>query len=195
MKKADQLSSTRSRGRRVALLAMLYLVQGLPFGFQVSALPIFLREQGVGLAAIARPRRGPVGPEILWAPWWSGMDDGGAGCGGLCCFNFAWRPASWSHRCCTFRALEALMVSYCLNALAATRILRWMDWPSTSSCPPNLAWECGPGRGVQGRMLWPAGSGLGQRAAGLVGCLPGDGCTGDGGCADGDAGPDRLMRS
>ena len=27
------------------LLAMLYLVQGLPFGFQVSALPIFLRDK------------------------------------------------------------------------------------------------------------------------------------------------------
>ena len=97
VKKADQLSSTRSRGRRVALLAMLYLVQGLPFGFQVSALPIFLREQGVGLAAIgySTALAIPWALKILWAPWWSGMeDDGGAGCGGLCRFNFAWRPAS-----------------------------------------------------------------------------------------------------
>ena len=71
MKKAGQpSSSTRSRGRRVALLAMLYLVQGLPFGFQVSALPIFLREQGVGLAAIgySTALAVPWALKILWAP-------------------------------------------------------------------------------------------------------------------------------
>lgn len=49
---------------------MLYLVQGLPFGFQVSALPIFLREQGVGLAAIgySTALAAPWALKILWAP-------------------------------------------------------------------------------------------------------------------------------
>jgi PAT family beta-lactamase induction signal transducer AmpG len=55
---------------RLLLLGMLYLVQGLPFGFQVSALPIFLREQGVGLAAIgySTALAAPWALKILWAP-------------------------------------------------------------------------------------------------------------------------------
>ena len=41
-----------SLGRRIAWLASLYLVQGLPFGFQAAALPAFLREAGVSLTEI-----------------------------------------------------------------------------------------------------------------------------------------------
>lgn len=36
----------------LALLLFLYLSQGLPFGFQVTALPVFLRESGISLAII-----------------------------------------------------------------------------------------------------------------------------------------------
>ena len=45
------------------------MVQGLPFGFQVGALPIFLREQGVGLAAIgySTALAAPWALKIFWA--------------------------------------------------------------------------------------------------------------------------------
>ena len=56
--------------RRLAILSALYLVEGLPFGFQAVALPVYLRSHGVSLEAI-----GLVGalslPWILkplWAP-------------------------------------------------------------------------------------------------------------------------------
>lgn len=56
--------------RKLALLGALYFVQGLPFGFQAVALPIYLRENEVSLTAI-----GFVGAlslpwmlKALWAP-------------------------------------------------------------------------------------------------------------------------------
>ena len=55
---------------KLAFLLALYFVQGLPFGFQAKALPIYLREQGVGLTEI-----GLLGAlalpwmlKALWAP-------------------------------------------------------------------------------------------------------------------------------
>jgi len=48
--------------KTVALLLALYFVQGLPFGFQAVALPVYLRESGVSLRDI-----GLVG--VLAAPW------------------------------------------------------------------------------------------------------------------------------
>ncbi len=47
---------------RLALLGVLYFVQGLPFGFQSTALPVYLRSQGVSLTTI-----GLLG--ALWLPW------------------------------------------------------------------------------------------------------------------------------
>ncbi|MCP3138748.1 MFS transporter [Pyxidicoccus xibeiensis] len=47
---------------RLALLCMLYFVQGLPFGFQATALPVYLREQGVSLTVIGFA-------SVLWLPW------------------------------------------------------------------------------------------------------------------------------
>ena len=157
-------------GRQIALLAMLYLVQGLPFGFQVSALHIFLREQGVGLAAIGcstAPRS--VGAEGLWAPWWSGMEDDGGGCDGLCRFFMAagFLVASMLH-IPTNSGLDGRLARP--QCLAATQDVAGMDWPSTSSS--SLVWECGPGRRLQGRhALGRRGPGLGQRVAGLVGAF------------------------
>lgn len=56
---------------RVAVLFVLYFVQGLPYGFQVGALPVYLRQSGLSLATL-----GVVGllmplpwvGKILWAP-------------------------------------------------------------------------------------------------------------------------------
>ena len=56
--------------RRLALLFMLYFVQGLPFGFQTSTLPVYLREARYSLTVITLA--GAVGvpwmAKLLWAP-------------------------------------------------------------------------------------------------------------------------------
>src|SRR6188768_773219 len=56
---------------RIALLLALYFAQGLPYGFQVTVLPVYLRTQGASLGVI-----GLVGAlslpwmlKALWAPW------------------------------------------------------------------------------------------------------------------------------
>lgn len=56
--------------RKIALLLCLYFAQGLPYGFQVTALPLFLRVRGVSLQSLgfvgllALPWMG----KALWAP-------------------------------------------------------------------------------------------------------------------------------
>lgn len=62
---------------KISLLFFLYLSQGLPFGFQVTALPVLLREQGISLTAIgfAGALALPWVCKPLWAPlvdrYWS----------------------------------------------------------------------------------------------------------------------------
>lgn len=55
---------------RLTLLGALYVVQGLPFGFQATALPVLLRRQGTSLEAIgfAGALALPWVLKILWAP-------------------------------------------------------------------------------------------------------------------------------
>jgi MFS transporter, PAT family, beta-lactamase induction signal transducer AmpG len=55
---------------RLWLLCALYFVQGLPFGFQVTALPVYLRSRGVSLAALgfAGALSLPWMLKALWAP-------------------------------------------------------------------------------------------------------------------------------
>src|SRR5687767_7208858 len=55
-------SHTGSRPFGIVLLACLYVVQGMPYGFQVGALSMYLREQGTSLQAI-----GFIG--LLALPW------------------------------------------------------------------------------------------------------------------------------
>jgi len=40
------------RGRKLGILWTLYFVQGLPFGFQATALPVYLRTAGMSLAGV-----------------------------------------------------------------------------------------------------------------------------------------------
>lgn len=79
MRDADVAAHAASPPRpwaRLAVLFALYFVQGLPFGFQVGALPVFLREAGVSLTTIglASALALPWTAKILWAPvvdrWW-----------------------------------------------------------------------------------------------------------------------------
>lgn len=60
----------RPLATRVALLGALYLVQGLPFGFQAIALPVMLRRQGIGLEEIgfAGALAAPWMLKLVWAP-------------------------------------------------------------------------------------------------------------------------------
>lgn len=55
---------------RLVLLSMLYLVQGMPFGFQTTALPVYLRTQGAALTTIgfASALSLPWALKALWAP-------------------------------------------------------------------------------------------------------------------------------
>jgi MFS family permease len=57
--------------RKYATLSLLYFAQGLPFGFQATALPLMLRERGVSLQAIgfAGLLSLPWLAKALWAPW------------------------------------------------------------------------------------------------------------------------------
>ncbi|MCE9669629.1 MFS transporter [Myxococcus stipitatus] len=56
---------------RLVVLCVLYFVQGLPFGFQATALPVYLRAQGASLAALGfvGVLALPWGLKALWAPW------------------------------------------------------------------------------------------------------------------------------
>lgn len=59
-----------TRRRKLALLSALYLAQGLPFGFQANALPVYLREQGVSLVNVGLlgALSAPWLLKALWAP-------------------------------------------------------------------------------------------------------------------------------
>jgi MFS family permease len=56
--------------RKLAILSVLYFVQGLPFGFQLIALPAYLRAEGVSLAGIglASALSLPWVFKIVWGP-------------------------------------------------------------------------------------------------------------------------------
>jgi MFS transporter, PAT family, beta-lactamase induction signal transducer AmpG len=56
--------------KKVGLLGALYFVQGLPFGFQSTALPVYLRTQGVSLKVIGflGALALPWVLKVLWAP-------------------------------------------------------------------------------------------------------------------------------
>ena len=62
-----------SFARRLAILSALYLAQGLPFGFQSFALPVFLRRNGVSLTAIGF--LGALSLPWLLKPLWAPLID------------------------------------------------------------------------------------------------------------------------
>ncbi|HTN87180.1 MAG TPA: MFS transporter [Sorangium sp.] len=60
----------RTRAGKLAALAALYFAQGIPFGFQATALPVFLRASGVSLSAVgfSGALALPWVAKALWAP-------------------------------------------------------------------------------------------------------------------------------
>jgi PAT family beta-lactamase induction signal transducer AmpG len=66
---------------RLALLSLLYVVEGLPFGFQATALAVLLRDHGVSLASIGLSGllALPWSLKALWAPFVDRHGDVGLG--------------------------------------------------------------------------------------------------------------------
>ncbi len=64
------MTSRRGLSRKLAILWTLYFVQGLPFGFQATALPVYLRSAGVSLTGIgfATALSIPWMLKLFWAP-------------------------------------------------------------------------------------------------------------------------------
>lgn len=73
----DGMEKRKTSSWHIFILLLLYLSQGLPFGFQVKALPVYLRGQGVSLTLIgfASALAAPWLFKALWAPlvdrYWS----------------------------------------------------------------------------------------------------------------------------
>lgn len=61
----------RDMRKRLGLLFVMYMVQGLPFGFQATSLPVFLRESGQSLTVITLTwlLAAPWMLKALWSPW------------------------------------------------------------------------------------------------------------------------------
>ena len=57
--------------RKLFVLSVLYFVQGLPYGFQATALPVYLRQEGVSLEGIglASALALPWMFKFVWGPW------------------------------------------------------------------------------------------------------------------------------
>lgn len=58
---------------RVAILSVFYLVQGLPFGFQAKALPVYLTSHGLSLTSVGFA--GAVSAPWLLKPLWAPLVD------------------------------------------------------------------------------------------------------------------------
>jgi PAT family beta-lactamase induction signal transducer AmpG len=56
--------------KKLALLSSLYFVQGMPYGFQITALPVYLRTQGISVTALGflQLLSLPWMFKALWAP-------------------------------------------------------------------------------------------------------------------------------
>jgi PAT family beta-lactamase induction signal transducer AmpG len=138
------------RWGRILVLGMLYLVQGLPFGFQVHALPVYLREQGVGLEAIgySTALALPWALKFLWAPF---VERFGGGRGS----RYRWiAPVQllmvlgflWASQISPDEQLQTLMVLLLmLNGLAATQDIA-VDGLAVDLLGPN---ELGLGNSAQ----------------------------------------------
>jgi MFS transporter, PAT family, beta-lactamase induction signal transducer AmpG len=64
------MASRRGLARKLGVLWTLYFVQGLPFGFQATALPVYLRASGLSLTAVgfASALALPWMLKMFWAP-------------------------------------------------------------------------------------------------------------------------------
>jgi PAT family beta-lactamase induction signal transducer AmpG len=134
--------------KKLAPLLALYFSQGLPFGFQATALPLLLRERGVPLQAIgfASLLAAPWMAKPLWAPlvdrygsarfgrrksWIVPMQAGLIGC------------ALWAAHAPSEVGLVAIILA--MNLFAATQDIA-VDALAVSWLEPH---ELGPGNAIQ----------------------------------------------
>lgn len=94
----DQMAD---KARKIGILAALYIGQGVPFGFQATALPVQLRQSGASLQMLgfASMLALPWALKPLWSPWVDAVDLLGLG-----------RRRSW------LVAMQALQVLTCIVA-------------------------------------------------------------------------------
>lgn len=85
---------------RVAILSVFYLVQGLPFGFQAKALPVYLTSHGLSLTSVGFA--GAVSAPWLLKPLWAPVVD-------------RWGSARFGRRRSWIVPLQAALASTCLG--------------------------------------------------------------------------------
>lgn len=90
-----------SLASRLAILAVLYVVQGLPFGFQASALPAYLTASGVSLTKVGFA--GALSAPWLLKPLWAPLVD-------------RWSSERLGRRRSWILPLQAALASTCLAA-------------------------------------------------------------------------------
>jgi MFS family permease len=162
--------SARSSGvRKLLPLLFLYFSEGLPFGFQATALPLILRERGVSLQAIgaAGLLAAPWLGKALWAPL---VDRYGSECFGR---RKSWIvPMQAALAACAFiaaraeRPIELFALVFLMNFFAATLDIA-VDALAVSWLDED---ELGPGNALQvvgyklgmltggGLLVWASGT-------------------------------------
>jgi PAT family beta-lactamase induction signal transducer AmpG len=101
----------QSLAARLAILSVFYLVQGLPFGFQAKALPVYLTTHGLSLTAVGFA--GAVSAPWLLKPLWAPFVD-------------RYSSARFGRRRSWIVPLQAALASTCLGlAFVPTEALPW----------------------------------------------------------------------
>lgn len=95
------MTARPSLASRLAILAVLYVVQGLPFGFQASALPAYLTASGVSLTKVGFA--GALSAPWLLKPLWAPLVD-------------RWSSERLGRRRSWILPLQAALASTCLAA-------------------------------------------------------------------------------
>jgi PAT family beta-lactamase induction signal transducer AmpG len=86
---------------RLAILAVFYIVQGLPFGFQATALPVYLTASGLSLTKVGFA--GALSAPWLLKPLWAPLVD-------------RWTTERFGRRRTWIIPLQAALASTCLGA-------------------------------------------------------------------------------
>ena len=94
------MSARQPLAARVGILSVFYLVQGLPFGFQAKALPVYLTAQGLSLTEVGFA--GAVSAPWLLKPLWAPIVD-------------RWGSSSFGRRRSWIVPLQAALASTCLG--------------------------------------------------------------------------------
>lgn len=95
------MAARPSLSSRLAILAVFYIVQGLPFGFQATALPVYLTASGLSLTKVGFA--GALSAPWLLKPLWAPLVD-------------RWGSARFGRRRAWIVPLQAALASTCLAA-------------------------------------------------------------------------------